>query len=98
MLTRHDLVAIEWDDASTLDFGWQHGEAIEPEPQLACTVGFLYKRTKDHLVVHSTFDAGDGTVHHFQIPRKMVREMQILVPKGSEICPLALPAVANKSS
>lgn len=88
MNTLHDLVHVEWDDACTLNDGWKlDSEVIDPEPQIVHTVGFLYRRTKDHLVVCSTFDAVGSTVHHFQIPKKMVRSMTVLIAKGSDLCP-----------
>ena len=98
MKSRHPLVAIEWDDASTLTLGWQQDAEIKPVPQIAYTVGFLLKKTKDHLVVHSTFDAESATNHHFQIPTRMVRRMAVMFPKGADLCPQASPAVAKTSS
>lgn len=64
------LVEITWDDAST-DDGW----AAAPEnlePQLATTVGFVVRETKDHILIASTYDE-NHTNGRIQIPKKMIK-------------------------
>lgn len=65
--------------------GWmQDGEMKTTQPQLAYTFGFIYKKTKEHLVIASTFDDHKASNHHFQIPRKMIREQRLIAKRGKE--------------
>ena len=81
----HDIVMVTWDDAGELGLGWQQDDQIKPSKQLARTIGFLLAKTREHLVIASTVDDAKASVHHFQIPRKMIQKLEIYGAKGSEI-------------
>ena len=75
---------VTWDDAASLSLGWQQDEEIQPKQQLAHTLGFVLKRTKEHLVIASTVDDEKASNHHFQIPRKMILEQKVIAKRGQE--------------
>ena len=84
MKLRHDLLLVTWDDASSLPLGWQMDEEISPKQQIARTIGFCLAKTKAHLVLASTVDDERASTHHFQIPRKMILETQVIAKKGTD--------------
>ena len=91
MKLRHDLVLLEWDDASPVLPGWQLPEEIKAEAQVAYTIGFCIKRSRDHIIISSTFDDSNATNHHFQLPRKMIRKQIVLAKRGSTLASLFPP-------
>lgn len=77
---RFDLVEVIWDDATTLD-GWSD-DADELRPCLVLSVGFLVKKTKNHIVLAQDI-APDGHAHgRGQIPiGGMVKRIKVLKKK-----------------
>ena len=81
-----DMVEVIWNDASDLTSGWTD-QIEKDEPQLALSVGFLIKKTKEHLIIALDTD-GDG--HHngrSQIPMGMVKQIKILRKKDGATGP-----------
>jgi len=81
---RHDLVLVTWDDAAELNLGWMDESEVEARPMLVRTVGFLIRKTSQHVIVAST--VGDLVHCHaqFQIPRKMIVSIETIGKRGSE--------------
>lgn len=74
-IAEYPLVAIEWDDAET-DVGWQNREDhVEPTDKLAYTVGYLIKKTANHIVIASTVGMDGSTNNRIQIPYGMVKKL-----------------------
>jgi len=75
----YKLVAVTWDDAEA-DTGWD-----EPpkglEEKLALTVGFVIKETKKHILLANTID-GHMSNGRLQIPKAMIRQVEVLKEKG----------------
>lgn len=72
MARKFKLLEIKWDDAS-FDDGWEADKDKEElTPQVAISVGFLIRETKDHLLLASTHDEEGSTNGRFQIPKKMI--------------------------
>jgi hypothetical protein len=78
---KHDLVLITWDDAGELALGWVQDSEIVPKELLAYSVGFLVKKTPKHVVLASTVGEPSANTNQFQIPRKMIKSIEIIVPK-----------------
>lgn len=82
---KHDLVLITWDDAGELALGWVQDSEIVPKELLAYSVGFLVKKTPKHVVLASTVGEPSANTNQFQIPRKMIKSIEIITKKGSPI-------------
>lgn len=75
-----DMVEVIWNDASDLTSGWTN-TISDDEPALALSVGFLIRKTEEHIVIALDTD-GDG--HHngrSQIPTGMVKKIRVLRKK-----------------
>lgn len=83
---KHDLVLITWDDAGELALGWVQDSEIVPKELLAYSVGFLVKKTPKHVVLASTVGEPSANTNQFQIPRKMIKSIEIIV-KGASLRP-----------
>jgi hypothetical protein len=81
---RHDLVLITWDDAGELSLGWVQDHEIQPKEMLAVSIGLLAAKTPKHLVIVSTVGETESCCHQFQIPRRMVKHIQVIAKRGSE--------------
>ena len=67
------IVCIEWEDAYSDSGSFRKQEPIKS--MLCHTVGFVGKKTKEHVVVTSMrYDVGDQKSAHI-IPRKMIRRI-----------------------
>lgn len=73
----YPIVLVTWDDAAGFRHGWTSKD--EPlVPQLAISVGFLIQETENHILIAQDAD-GDGSHNgRGQIPRGMIRKLQIL--------------------
>lgn len=81
---KHDLVLITWDDAGELALGWVQDSEIVPKELLAYSVGFLVKKTPKHVVLASTVGEPSANTNQFQIPRKMIKSIEIILKKGTQ--------------
>lgn len=81
MRLRHDLVLVTWDDAGELALGWVQDNEINPKEMLVYSIGFLIKKTPNHIVLANTVEAAANT-NQFQIPRKMIKSIEIIAKKG----------------
>lgn len=77
-----DLVEVTWDDASELLSGWTD-EVEDDGPQLALSVGFLIRESKDHIVIAQDIDEQGHHNGRSQIPRGMVKKIKILRKKDA---------------
>lgn len=71
------MVEVIWDDASELAAGWAD-EVEETEPQLALSVGFLIKQTKEHIIIAQDIDAHKHHNGRGQIPMGMVKRIKVI--------------------
>lgn len=83
MKLRHDLVLITWDDAGELALGWVQDSEVIPKELLAYSVGFLIKKTPKHVVLASTIGEPLANTNQFQIPRKMIKTIEIIQKRGT---------------
>lgn len=74
---KYPIVAIEWDDASSLDHGWVDPTEEKPTPQIVTTVGFLIYESESYLIIASTID-NTWVNSRFQIPVPMVKTRKVL--------------------
>lgn len=81
---KHDLVLITWDDAGELALGWVQDSEIVPKELLVYSVGFLVKKTPKHIVLASTVGEPSANTNQFQIPRKMIKSIEIILKKGTQ--------------
>jgi hypothetical protein len=72
-----ELIECIWNDASELTAGWTD-EIEKDEPQLALSVGFLVRETKDHIVIAMDIDEQGHHNGRSQIPRGMVKKLKVL--------------------
>ena len=70
---KYPLVLIIWDDAES-DDGWEEAPK-ELKPALATTVGFLIRKTKNHILVAHSYDNGH-TNGRIQIPQAMIKSIK----------------------
>ena len=77
---RWDMVEVVWNDASELTSGWTD-EIEKDEPQLALSVGFLIKETKEHIIIAQDIDEHGHHNGRSQIPRGMVKKLKVLRKK-----------------
>lgn len=75
----YDIVFIVWDDAESLEAGWDTPPTTLKE-SLAMTVGFLVKETKKHVMISHTTD-GNNINGRLQIPKGMIKSMKVLHEK-----------------
>lgn len=71
-----------WNDASALTDGWAD-EIEKDEPQLALSVGFLIRDTKEHIVIAQDIDEHGHHNGRSQIPRGMVKRIKVLRKKDA---------------
>jgi hypothetical protein len=72
-----DMVEVTWNDASALTDGWTD-EVEKDEPQLALSVGFLIRDTKEHIIIAQDIDEHGHHNGRSQIPKGMVKRIKIL--------------------
>jgi len=84
----YPMVLIIWDDASGFRHGWMD-KVDEPRPQLVMSVGFLIKDTPDYIIYASDTDTDGAHNGRTQIPRGMVKKIQILRHPTKKEQPLA---------
>lgn len=96
MKLRHDLVLITWDDAGSVDAGWEDEAALKSGPLLVYSVGFIVKRTRTEILLATNVGADAQCHHQFRIPRKMITSTQIIAKRGSEF-PVATEVVHDKA-
>lgn len=77
---RYDVVEVIWDDAETLETGWDLSPKDLKEA-LVMTIGFLIKETRKHIVITSTTD-GININGGIQIPKKMILSRKIICTKS----------------
>lgn len=75
-----DMVEVVWNDAAALTDGWT-AEIEKDEPQLALSVGFLIRDTKEHIIIAQDLDAAGHHNGRSQIPKGMVKSMKVLRKK-----------------
>jgi hypothetical protein len=73
---KFSIVMVVWDDATELD-GWTDGDE-EIKPCLVYSVGYLVRKTKDHIVLAQDIAADGMQCGRGQIPRGMVRKITTL--------------------
>lgn len=76
---KYKRVLIKWNDAQTLNETMDISEALKKEPFPRETIGYLLLKTKDKIVLCSTYDHGDqqvDTIHVF--PREWVTHISEL--------------------
>jgi hypothetical protein len=73
----YPLVEVIWNDASELTSGWTD-EIEKDEPQLALSVGFLVRETKEHIIIAQDTDEHGHHNGRSQIPRGMVKKIKVL--------------------
>lgn len=84
MKLRHDVVLVIWDDAAQLNLGWMEEVDIEVRQMLVCTLGYLVKKTRQHILVASTVGEHAHCHAQFQIPRKMIQDIKVIARRGAE--------------
>jgi len=88
---RHDLVLVTWDDAGSVDAGWEEESALKSEPLLVYSIGFVAKRTRKEIFLATNVGADVQCHHQFRIPRKMIQSIHVIGKRGSEF-PVAIEA------
>jgi len=91
---RHDLVLVTWDDAGSVDAGWEDESALKSGPLLVYSIGFVAKRTRKEIFLATNVGADAHCHHQFRIPRKTIISTQVIGKRGSEF-PGATEAAAN---
>lgn len=76
------MVEVVWNDASELTSGWTD-EIEKDEPQLALSVGFLVRETKEHIIIAQDLDEKGHHNGRSQIPRGMVKKLKVLRKKDA---------------
>jgi len=90
MKLRHELALITWDDAGSIDVGWEHEDALKPGPLIVHSIGFVAKRTRKEIVLATNVGVSEQCHHQFRIPRKMIVQWQTIAKRGSEF-PIPTP-------
>ena len=72
----YDEVRVLWDDAAGLRHGWMDRLEV-PKPQLAMSKGYLIVDNPDYIIIAQDTDGDGGHNGRTQIPRGMVRRIQI---------------------
>ena len=77
---RHfDLVEITWHDATDLPSGWT--SKVTPEHAVAMSAGYLIYEDEEYIILGQDCDAEGEHNGRGQIPRGMVKHIEILKKK-----------------
>ena len=79
-MRKRPMIYVQWEDIQTLSGGWKEGE-MKIKPYLCQTVGFLIKKTKQHLVLAHSLSPDGHYADITVIPQGTVKYWVRLVPK-----------------
>lgn len=95
-----DFVEVRWIDAET-SHGWENESEIKTPTEPVTTFGLLVKKDKKFVVVAASASWNETDQEYsfnarITIPRGMVKEINVLMPKNTE--PMDLTAIVAPGS